>query len=114
MWQSYFNVPKYEEVEAVKAVLWISRARVKEGKPDEAKKILAEAIVPKIGNSGNEQVEGLIQQLCSLVAPKRRRVSAPTPPPADASAPKPADGAAPSTPATTAPVQLSGPTFDET
>ena len=114
MWQSYFDVHKDEEEEALKAVLWISRARVKEGKPDEAKKILAEAIVPKIGNSGNEQVEGLIQQLCSLVAPKRRRVSAPTPPPADASAPKPADGAAPATPATPAPVQMTGPTFEET
>jgi tetratricopeptide (TPR) repeat protein len=109
MWQSYLDVHKDEEEESLKAVLWISRARVKEGKPEEAKKILAEAIVPKIGNSGNEQVEGLVQQLCSLVAPKRRRVTPPAAPTGDAA--KPADGAAAPTPA--APPQMTGPSFEE-
>lgn len=94
MWQKYYDTHKEDEDEALKAVLWISRARVKEGKPEEAKKLLSEHIVPMIGNPGNEQVEPLIQQLCSLVAPKRRRSFAPPPaPPADAAA-KPAGDAA--------------------
>lgn len=109
MWQKFLDTHKDDEEQSLQAVLWISRARVKEGKPDEAKKILSEAIVPKIGNAGNEVVEGLIQQLCSLMAPKRRKIAAPTPAPAGEAAAKPADGAAvsPATPA------LTGPTFEE-
>ena len=77
MWQKYLNTHKDNEEQELKAVLWISRARVKENKPDEAKALLASAIKPKIGNAANEQVEGLIQQLVSLTAPKRRRPAAP-------------------------------------
>ncbi|HAL70812.1 MAG TPA: hypothetical protein DCP71_03475 [Verrucomicrobiales bacterium] len=77
MWQKYLNTHKDNEEQELKAVLWISRARVKENKLDEAKQLLATAIKPKIGNAANEQVEGLIQQLVSLVAPKRRRPAAP-------------------------------------
>ena len=90
MWQKFLDTHKDDEEQSLSAVLWISRARVKEGKPEEAKKILSEAIVPKIGNAGNDVVEGLIQQLCSLVAPKRRKSAAPTPPPAADGAAKPA------------------------
>lgn len=77
MWQKYLNTHKDNEEQELKAVLWISRARVKENKIDEAKQLLATAIKPKIGNPANEQVEGLIQQLVSLVAPKRRRPATP-------------------------------------
>ncbi|TDU63175.1 tetratricopeptide repeat protein [Prosthecobacter fusiformis] len=73
MWQKYMNTHKDNEEQELKAVLWISRARVKENKLDEAKKLLADATRPKISNPSNQQVEGLIQQLVSLVAPKRRR-----------------------------------------
>lgn len=107
MWEKYLGGHKDNEDQALKAVLWISRARVKENRVEDAKKMLATAIKPKIVNPANQQVEGLIQQLVSLSAPKRRR----TPPaagaantegaagpaatsPAAAPAPAPADGAA--------------------
>lgn len=83
MWQKYLVTHKDNEEQELKAVLWISRARVKEGKQDEAKKLLADAIRPKIPNAANEQVEGLIQQLITLTAPKRRRAA----PAADGSTP---------------------------
>ena len=73
MWQKYYETHKDDEAQALKAISWISRARVRENKPEEAVKLLAEAIKPKISSSGNEQVEVLVQQLCSLLAPKRRR-----------------------------------------
>jgi len=79
MWQKYLNTHKDNEEQELKAVLWISRARVKEGKPDEAKKLLSDAIKPKIANAANDQVEGLIQQLVTLTAPKRRRPASSTP-----------------------------------
>lgn len=82
MWQKYLNTHKDNEDQELKAVLWISRARVKENKVEESKKLLADAIKPKIGNASNQQVEGLIQQLVTLTAPKRRR-----PAPAAAGAP---------------------------
>jgi len=84
MWQKYLATHKDNEDQELKAVLWISRARVKEGKLDEAKKLLSDAIKPKIPNAANQQVEGLIQQLITLSAPKRRRVvvaEGETPPP---------------------------------
>ena len=80
MWQKYLKSHKDNEEQELKAVLWISRARVKEDKKDEAAKLLSEAIKPKIPNPANEQVEGLIQQLVSLMAPKRRAVKVATKP----------------------------------
>jgi tetratricopeptide (TPR) repeat protein len=98
MWQKYLKTHKDNEEQELKAVLWISRARVKENKMDEARKLLSDAIKPKIPNPANEQVEGLIQQLVTLVAPKRRAArpaAAPAPAPAAAPAPAPAaEGAA--------------------
>ena len=112
MWQKFLDTHKDDEEQSLSAVLWISRARVKEGKPEEAKKILSEAIVPKIGNAGNEVVEGLIQQLCSLVAPKRRKAAPPPAPPAGDAAAKPAaDAAAKPAEAAAPPVALQ--TFEE-
>lgn len=97
MWEKYYGTHKDNEGQALKAILWISRARIRNNQPDEAKKLLSDAIKPKIGNAANEQVEGLIQQLVSLVAPKRRRVSTAPPPPAtaDGAAAKPAEPGAP-------------------
>lgn len=97
MWQKYLKTHKDNEEQELKAVLWISRARVKENKMDEARKLLSDAIKPKIPNPANEQVEGLIQQLVTLVAPKRRAARpavAPAPAPAADGAAKPAEGAA--------------------
>jgi tetratricopeptide (TPR) repeat protein len=73
MWQRYYDTHKENEDQSLKAISWISRARVKENKTEVAVKLLAEAIKPKISNGANEQVEVLMQQLCSLLSPKRRR-----------------------------------------
>lgn len=91
MWQRYYNTHKDNDDLALKAILWISRALIKDGKVEEAKKLLAEHIKTRIPIVANQQVEGLIQQLVSISAPKRRRVAAPvTTPPADGA--KPAEG----------------------
>ncbi len=100
MWQRYYNTNKDDDDLALKAILWISRAYIKEGKIEEAKKLLAEHIKTRIPMVANQQVEGLIQQLVTISAPKRRRAAAPvvTPPPADgaaAPAPAPAPAVAP-------------------
>src|SRR5690606_27307096 len=63
MWQKFLDNQTDNEEQELKAVLWISRARVKEDKLEEAKTLLANAIRPKINNPANQQVEGLIQQL---------------------------------------------------
>ncbi len=76
MWQRYYNTHKDNDDLALKAILWISRANIKEGKVEDAKKLLAEHIKTRIAQPGNQQVEGLIQQLVSISAPKRRRASA--------------------------------------
>lgn len=83
MWQKYYNTHKDNDDLSLKAILWISRAQIKEGKVEDAKKLLAEHIKARIANPANQQVEGLIQQLVSISAPKRRRVSTATatPPP---------------------------------
>lgn len=117
MWQRQYQVHKGKP-EALKAIYWITRAnerRAKElyslGKVDEAKvveqsarKLVAQELAPHLGNPGNEQVEVLIQQLTTMMVPKRRPrprpvavVQAPAPP---AEGEKPADGAA-ATPAPT-------------
>lgn len=78
MWQKYLDTHKDNEEQELKAILWISRARIKDNQVDAAAKLLSDAIKTKIANPGNQQVEGLIQQLVSLKAPKKRR-SSPTP-----------------------------------
>ncbi|MCX6853541.1 MAG: tetratricopeptide repeat protein, partial [Verrucomicrobia bacterium] len=94
MWSKYLTTHKDNEEQELKAVLWISRARVKENKPDEAKKLLSDAIKPKIPNPANEQVEGLIQQLVTLMTPKRRARPAAAVPAAPAPTTAPAEGEA--------------------
>ena len=92
MWQRYYNTNKDDDDLALKAILWISRAKIKDGKVEDAKKLLSEHIKTRIPIVNNQQVEGLIQQLVSISAPKRRRAvaaAAPTPP---ADGTKPAEG----------------------
>ncbi len=80
MWQRYYSTHKNNDDLSLKAILWISRALIKDNKAEEAKKLLSEHIKTRIGQPANQQVEGLIQQLVSISAPKRRRaVSAPAP-----------------------------------
>ncbi len=82
MWQRYYNTHKEDEELSLKAILWISRAQIKDGKVEEAKKLLAEHIKTRIPQVANQQVEGLIQQLVTITAPKRRARAAATPAPA--------------------------------
>ncbi|MCB1208897.1 MAG: tetratricopeptide repeat protein [Verrucomicrobiales bacterium] len=101
MWEKFYETAKDDEQQALKAIYWISRARAREGNIDSAKKLMSEAIKPKMANAANEQVEVLIQQLCSLMVPKKRRATPAAAPAADG---KPAETPAPA-PAI--------PTFDE-
>lgn len=111
MWSTYLETHK-ESDNALKAIYWISRAKIRDNKVDEAKKLLADNIRPYISNPLKDQVEVLIQQLCQQMAPKKRRASS-TPKPAATEAPKegatadakPAEPAPPPPPA--------GPTFEE-
>ena len=108
MWTTYLETHK-ESDNALKAIYWISRAKIRDQKPDEAKKLLADNIKPYISNPLKDQVEVLIQQLCQQMAPKKRRVSTQT------AALKTADPAAPAaaTPPPAAPPAVAAPTFEE-
>lgn len=55
----------------VPAVFWLGKAKVKSGKPDEAKKIVAEAIQKNIEDPSQAAVEALITQLAQLCGKKR-------------------------------------------
>ncbi len=70
MWQTYYDKHQ-DKPEAIKAIYWISRAKVREGKLEDAQKLLAGAIIPNMGDPGNEQVEVLMQQLVGLIIPKK-------------------------------------------
>ncbi|QIF00923.1 tetratricopeptide repeat protein [Roseimicrobium sp. ORNL1] len=115
MWSKYYNAEKGKPG-ALKAIYWITRANEREakelqsqGKLDEARaaeqsarKLVAQEMAPHLGNPGNEQVEVLIQQLTTMMVPKRRPravvAAAPAPAPAatpdGAAATPPPDGAA--------------------
>lgn len=108
MWQRYYNTHKDNDDLALKSILWISRANIKEGKIEDAKKLLAEHIKTRISNPANQQVEGLIQQLVTVSAPKKRRAAAVA---TDDSAKPAADGAAAAP--TPAPAPAPELTFDD-
>lgn len=115
MWQTYYSANK-DSPNALKAIYWISRALIRQGKPEEAQKSLAEAIIPNMGNPNNEQVEVLMQQLVSMLVPKKgaKKAAKPVSPveqpassttpenkttePAPAPSPTPAPAAAPAAP----------------
>ncbi|MEI6534802.1 MAG: tetratricopeptide repeat protein, partial [Verrucomicrobiaceae bacterium] len=78
MWQTYYTSHK-DSPGALKAIHWISRAKVREGKPEDAQQLLAEAIIPNLGDPKNEQVEVLMQQLVGLIVPKKGAKKAPKP-----------------------------------
>ena len=103
MWTKYLETHK-ESDNALKAIYWISRAKIKDQKLDEAKKLLADNIKPYISNPLKDQVEVLIQQLCQQMAPKKRRASTQT-------AALKTEGTAATPPP--APPVSTGPTFEE-
>lgn len=140
MWSSYYQANK-DKPSALKAIYWITRgvereakALESEGKPDKAKekldegrKLVAGAMAPHLGNPANEQVEVLIQQLVTMMVPKKRpRAAAPATKPAavtPANATKKEGEATPAmaadaskatdTAAAAAPAPAPGPTFEE-
>jgi tetratricopeptide (TPR) repeat protein len=107
MWTTYY-VANAGKPEALKAIHYtaIARERLanqlsKEGKFDEAKKqredaraLVAKEMLPHLGNPANEQVEVLIQQLVTMMVPKKRPRARPVEP-----APAPAAPATPPAPA---------------
>ena len=122
IWLTYLKTHEKDANGSTKARFNIIRAYIRDQKVEEARKMLGESIKPYISNPANDQVEGLIQQLCQLLAPKKRR--APRAPVAAAVAAPAAETAAPNAEApkdgtAAAPVPLAppqpppGPTFDE-
>ncbi len=104
MWRSYLDTVKDKDIDAsLKAIFHIVNATRRQGKTEEAVKLIADNVRPAINNPAMEQVEVLIQQMCSLMVPKRRRVStfaaaATTTPPPAAGGEAPAASAAPAAP----------------
>jgi TolA-binding protein len=55
----------------VAAAYWIGRAKTKEGKPDEAKQVIADVIKKNINDPGQAAVEQLLTQLAQFYAKKK-------------------------------------------
>jgi tetratricopeptide (TPR) repeat protein len=108
MWRTYLQSVKGKDIDAsLKAIYHIVNATKRQGKTDDAIALIAENVRPAISNPSMEQVEVLIQQMCTLMTPKKRRTSTVT-----AAAVPPADGA----PKPTAPPAVAveaTPTFEE-
>ena len=62
--------PKHPAV--VAAVYWVSKAKIKQGKPEEAKKYLAENILKNINDRRQDAVEMLLTQLAQSCAKRTR------------------------------------------
>jgi len=91
VWGTYYSTHKDSPL-ALKAIYWICRAKEKEKKVEEAQALIASAVLPHMANPANEQVEVLLQQLVTMMVPKRRSGKAPAPKPA--AEVKPADAVA--------------------
>ena len=93
VWGTFYSTHKDSPL-ALKAIYWISRAKQRENKSEDAEKLIAGAVMPHMANPTHDQVEVLLQQLVSIMAPKKRPVKTPKPAAAPASADaKPAEGA---------------------
>jgi tetratricopeptide (TPR) repeat protein len=91
MWATYYSTRKDGPL-ALKAIYWISRAKQREGKLDDAYQLIGQAVAPHIGNPAKEDVEVLIQQMVTMMAPKKARVNRAKAATAPAPAVVPADG----------------------
>lgn len=90
MWTVYYNGRKGSP-DALKAIHYIAGARERQAKRDErdgkledakkqreeARSLVAKELLPHLGNPANEQVEVLIQQLVTMMVPKKRPRAAP-------------------------------------
>jgi tetratricopeptide (TPR) repeat protein len=91
--------PKHPAV--VAAVFWVSKAKIKQGKPEEAKKYLAENILKNINDRRQDAVEQLLTQLAQTCAkrPRPSLIASQNAAPQEGSASKaPADAQASPTP----------------
>jgi TolA-binding protein len=57
---------------ALAAIYWVSKAKIKEGKPEEAKKYLADNILKNINDRRKDAVEQLLSQLAQLCSKRPR------------------------------------------
>jgi tetratricopeptide (TPR) repeat protein len=121
MWQTYYATHK-DSPNALKAIFEIALAYRRLGRPEEAQQLIAEHISPNLGNQKNEQVEMLINQLVTMLVPRKRGRAAPAAPAAETqpvSEKKASDQpAAPEKPAEAAPAEAQpaaapAPTFEE-
>lgn len=85
MWREFYEA-EAGKPEALKAIYWITRAKEREARDltskgkhaearaaeQEARGLVVRELAPHLGNPGNEQVEVLIQQLATMMVPKRR------------------------------------------
>ena len=91
--------PKHPAV--VASVYWVSKAKIKQGKPEEAKKYLADNILKNIGDRQQDAVEQLLTQLSQTCAKRPRPsliASQNTSPQQESASKEPADAQASSTP----------------
>lgn len=85
MWEEFIT-EKPDHPSVVAGIYWISKAKTKDGKVDEAKQIVVDQLKKSLNNAKNESVEMLLQQL-SMLCWKRPRPK--TPPPAPEPPPAP-------------------------
>jgi tetratricopeptide (TPR) repeat protein len=108
MWRTYLEGVKGKDIDAsLKAIYHIVNATKRQGKTDDAITLIAENVRPAISNPSMEQVEVLIQQMCTLMTPKKRRTATVTAAVAPA-----ADGASKPTAPPAVAVETT-PTFEE-
>ena len=91
--------PKHPAV--VACVYWVSKAKIKQGKPEEAKKYLADNILKNIGDRQQDAVEQLLTQLSQTCAKRPRPsliASQNASPPQESSSKAPDDASASPTP----------------
>jgi tetratricopeptide (TPR) repeat protein len=91
--------PKHPAV--VASVYWVSKAKIKQGKPEEAKKYLADNILKNIGDRQQDAVEQLLTQLSQICAkrPRPSLIASQNASPQQESSPKaPGDASASPTP----------------
>ena len=101
MFESFVR-SKPDAPQVIAAIYWISKARVREGKVDEAKQFIAETVTKYIGEPNRDAVEQLLTQLAQLCV---RKKPAPAVTSATSSATSGTDAIAQATPPPPAPPQ---------
>lgn len=77
MWEEFIH-QNSDHPNVVAGIYWISKAKSKDGKVDEAKLIIVEQLQKSLSNPKNENVELLLQQLSQLCWKRPRHKTQPT------------------------------------